>query len=522
MGIVARPDVWRVVLLALGRSEMNEQLLQRVRQCPSLPTLPTIAMQVLDLTQRVDVDIAEIARLISKDAALSSKILRTVNSSFYGRSQHVSTISHSLVILGLQSVKTLVLGFSLVSNLSKGQSKGFKHLSYWKRSIYAATAARTMAARINMVQQEEAFLAGLLMDIGMLVLDTVLADEYGMLHANTKTHTELLAIELDTLKTSHAQVGGVLAAQWKLPPLLAIPIASHHSPDDVTDPQLKRLTTLVGLAGRCADVFVDEDAAPAIADVRKGLLEQYKMAEVDADALLADIGKKTKEVAPLFDINIGGTTDFDAILKKANEALVEITLMSQQQATTLQQQNIELKQKAVTDGLTGLANRARFDEVFAEKFRNAMANLPDAWPLSLLMIDLDKFKSINDTHGHPSGDAVLRAVARLLKTAARMEDLAARYGGEEMVLLMPGTTKATAATIAETIRRAIAAKPVVSETATIPVTASIGVATFEPGCPLNQAAQLIKAADLALYNAKHTGRNCVRIFTLKPAVKPAA
>src|SRR3954453_12268158 len=134
---------------------MNEQLLQRIRQCPSLPSLPTIAMQVLDLAQKTDVDIAEIARIISKDPALSTKILRTVNSSFYARSQNVSTISHSLVILGLQSVKTLVLGFSLVTNLKNNKSNGFKHLAYWKRSIYAATAARTIAGKINIVQQEE-------------------------------------------------------------------------------------------------------------------------------------------------------------------------------------------------------------------------------------------------------------------------------------------------------------------------------------------------------------------------------
>src|SRR5215204_3921264 len=146
---------------------MNDQLLQRIKQCPSLPSLPSIAVQVLDLAQRPEVDIAEIARIICKDPAMSSKILRTVNSSFYGRSQHVSTISHALVILGLQSVKTLVLGFSLVSNLSKNKSKGFKHLLYWKRSIYAATAAKVLAGRINLVQQEEAFLAALLMDIGM-------------------------------------------------------------------------------------------------------------------------------------------------------------------------------------------------------------------------------------------------------------------------------------------------------------------------------------------------------------------
>src|SRR6187397_652525 len=118
---------------------MNETLVQKIRNCPNLPSLPTIAVQVLDLAQRPDADIAEMARIISRDPALSSKILKTVNSSFYGRSQNVSTISHALVILGLQSVKTLVLGFSLVTNLTKNKSRGFKHITYWKRSIFSAT-----------------------------------------------------------------------------------------------------------------------------------------------------------------------------------------------------------------------------------------------------------------------------------------------------------------------------------------------------------------------------------------------
>src|SRR3954464_2948229 len=179
---------------------MNDKLLQRIKQCPSLPSLPTIAMQVLDLAQKADVDIAEIARIISKDPALSGKILRTVNSSFYGRSQHVSTISHALVILGLQSVKTLVLGFSLVTNLTKNKTKGFKHLAYWKRSIFAATAARTIAAKIGVVQQEEAFLTALLMDIGMLVLDQVLAEQYGDICAAAPTHEQLVATEQQALE----------------------------------------------------------------------------------------------------------------------------------------------------------------------------------------------------------------------------------------------------------------------------------------------------------------------------------
>src|SRR5256885_1634158 len=242
---------------------MNDKLLQRIKQCPSLPSLPSIAMQVLDLAQKADVDIAEIARTISKDPALSGKILRTVNSSFYGRSQHVSTISHALVILGLQSVKTLVLGFSLVTNLTKNKSKGFKHITYWKRSIYSATAARAIAAKINLVQQEESFLAALLQDIGMLVLDQVLGEEYGDITGSVASHHELAAAETKALGMNHAEVAGVIAEQWKLPPLLTTPISHHHSAQDVKDLALRKVAEVIELSGYCADVFVDAEPAAA-------------------------------------------------------------------------------------------------------------------------------------------------------------------------------------------------------------------------------------------------------------------
>jgi diguanylate cyclase (GGDEF)-like protein len=505
---------------------MNEELAAKIRGAPNLPTLPAIAIQVLELTQKPEVDIAEIARIISKDPALSSKILRTVNSSFYGRGHHVSTISHALVILGLQSVKTLVLGFSLVSNLSRDRAKGFNHIGYWKRSIYAATAARAIAAKVNFVQQEEAFLSRLLADIGMLVLDQVLGEQYGAVHGRIKSHHELVSAEREALGATHAEVGGMLTESWKLPPMLTVPIAQHHTPEAVSDPFLRKLTDLVALAGRCADVFVDEQAAAAIADVRKLFRDNHKLSEEDCDAVMSDIGKRTREVATLFEINIGSAAEYGQILKRANEALVEITLQSQQQVSTLAQkadnlaqENQQLQKKASTDALTGLSNRATFDAYLAEQFGKSMNN---GEPMALLMIDLDRFKSINDKHGHPAGDAVLRAVAKILQTLAKAPQLAARYGGEELVVVLPGATRAMAATFAETARRTIAARPVVVGSTAIPVTASIGVSVFEPGCPIMLAQQLLKAADLAVYNAKKSGRNCVRVLALQPGKASAA
>jgi diguanylate cyclase (GGDEF)-like protein len=292
----------------------------------------------------------------------------------------------------------------------------------------------------------------------------------------------------------------------------------------VTDPHLRKITELVALAGRCADVFLTENAAEPIAIVRRLCNELHGLSEKDADELLNDVGVKAKEAAALFEINLGSAEDYEAILKRANEALVEMTLQSQAQATVLAEQasslvkqNQQLRARADTDALTCLANRSRFEQFLAEQFQIADAQNK---PLSMLLLDLDHFKAVNDEHGHPAGDQVLRQIGRLLATAARSQDLACRFGGEEMVLVLPGTARATAAAIAESIRRAICAKPIALPNCLLPVSASIGVATYETGSPLKLPAHLLKAADLAVYAAKHAGRNCVRVFTMGSA-KPA-
>jgi diguanylate cyclase (GGDEF)-like protein len=523
---------------------MNAKLAQRIRDCSALPTLPAIALQVLDLAQREDSDIGEIARVISSDPALSSKILRTVNSSFYSRSQAVSTISHALVILGLQSVKTLVLGFSLVGNLSGGKQKGdktapgaFDHVAYWKRSIYAATAARTLAARIPaanaMVQAEECFLGALLMDIGMLVLERVLGDEYGKLVAQAGTHFALLPIEDKALGMNHVEVAALLGEDWKLPPILAIPMANHHNPATVTDEALRGLTNIAHLAGRCADVFADREAAGAIKGVRDVCKELYKMSDGDCDTILGEIGRKTSEVAPLFEVQVSADT-YDTILRKANERLVELKALEAQReaaaaaaagqsaaAAVVEQKpsapKVQIEKphdrSTTIDSLTTLAHRGTLDLFLRDRFATATAQ---AKPLAMLMIDIDRFKVINEALGQQAGDAILKSLGQLLASRVRKGDLAARYGGEEFALVLPDTTRAQAAAVAEALRRIVAAKPISHGPRQIPFTTSIGVAAFEPGVsPFRDAAQLAAAAELGVRAAKSAGRNCVRVFAPK-------
>ena len=180
-------------------------------------------------------------------------------------------------------------------------------------------------------------------------------------------------------------------------------------------------------------------------------------------------------------------------------------------------QNQQRKVQATTDGLTGLANRAHSDTFLTEKSAIAVRN---GEPLAVLLMDVDTFKSVNNWFGHEARDAVLQHLGKLFLALARPTDLAARYGGEELIPVLSGTDLQKAAQIAETFRRAVESRPVKVGNVKIAVTASVGVAVLEPQSPLQRPADLLKASDLAVYAAKHGRRNCIKVFALKPA--PAA
>ncbi len=170
----------------------------------------------------------------------------------------------------------------------------------------------------------------------------------------------------------------------------------------------------------------------------------------------------------------------------------------------------ELEELATTDALTGLYNRRQFMTLAeAEWVRYQRYGRP----LSLLMLDIDFFKKINDTYGHDAGDKVIAAVAGVCRANKRGPDILARIGGEEFVLLLPETDCAGAHVHAERLREAICERPLAIVGGSIPVTASVGVS--EVRRDMNGIPELIREADTALYQAKHTGRNRVCVFDPK-------
>src|SRR5690242_984877 len=203
-------------------------------------------------------------------------------------------------------------------------------------------------------------------------------------------------------------------------------------------------------------------------------------------------------------------------IKRDNRAL-EARLISSKQEITQLQINLEaVRNESMTDPLTTLANRKFFDEALARSLSDAAATTE---PLSLMLTDIDHFKQFNDTHGHLTGDQVLRLVAMSVKHNVKGQDTAARYGGEEFAVVLPNTNLRAAMTVADHIRCAVMSKELMKRSTGEHlghVTISIGVATLQSG---DTAQILIERADACLYAAKRAGRNRV-MSTAEAADEP--
>jgi diguanylate cyclase (GGDEF)-like protein len=329
-----------------------------------------------------------------------------------------------------------------------------------------------------------------------------LGDEFNKMSTQLASRLEELSQERGRLREAIRRIGQSFASNLDRPALLELALKTA-------------VDAVQASAGRVSARNIPDD--PLAEELREGSFEGIEEAVYDAErSALGSRGLGESEAdeawvlsAPLTPNEPGGRTHGLITVARREQRFSEADremLRSLAAQATLALENVDLhlqvSHQAVTDELTGLANHGRFQELLGYELEQVRRY---GHPVGLIMLDIDDFKAINDTHGHQQGDVVLRSVARVLADTSREADYPARYGGEEMALILPHTDLEGTYAIAERIRTAIEALrvPRKDHRGTLRLTASLGVIASSNG----HKDELIAEADAALYEAKRQGKN---------------
>ncbi len=499
---------------------MNPFVQERLKNCQTLPSLPGVAVQILQLCEGEHPDLTRMTQVISQDPALTVHVLKLVNSPFYGLRREVHTISHALSLLGANSVRTLALSFSLVQGLRRDDSEGSELPNYWRRSLTCGVASRVLGEWAQMPQKEELFLVSLLQDVGMLALREAFPESYTKLvNDSGGNHETLLELEREEFECDHGEVSSWLARQWHLPEIFELALRFSHDPDPARVPQGSReFIKFVALSALISDIFMGEDTVGATNRAKDAVSESTQMSGEDFQTILTRIAETQQEISNVFQINLGSAEATKSILDQANQALATLSMETVRyayeasvKAEGLASRNQQLKELAERDALTGLYNRAHLDRILEKEFEWTKER---GIPMSLVFCDIDNFKKINDEYGHQAGDSILAGVAKTVSDQTRKMDTLTRFGGEELVLLLPNTDESGAGVISERICGAVARETRgLASGKPLRVTVSLGYATQSPERQFDSTTELLRAADQALFQAKSAGKNRAVAFS---------
>lgn len=493
---------------------MPQELEAKLKTCRSLPSPPTYALQVIELANDPEVDIEHAVKVFSLDPAIVSKILRIANSPLYANQRKVESLQLAVLLLGLNATTSLALSFSLVTGLrQKEDGATLNHPLYWKRTALAAAASRVLGQYCEIRDLEELFIATLLQDIGMLALDRVCPDLYTNPDLHQHNHVQVVSHEQKHLGVNHATVGGWLLAQWNLPERLHLAVAYSEDPLQLSpDDERAKFVRCVAGSGVLANLLLNGAIDNTLQDTGDKLEAWLGLPHDHLADMLEQMQPVMTEVDHLFDMNLCNEVNPTDLIDMAREGQLLQTLHVCQEieqlktgTVNLESQNTQLEDSAQRDGLTNVFNRGYLDEFLGNAFQKS---LRDGAPLSLGFIDLDDFKLVNDAHGHQVGDQVLKSVAEILMSKVRACDLVGRYGGEEFLVVLPGTPAAGASILFHRILDSLRhASHDIAQGQSISVTASIGGATHSQDQPFPDVSALVTAADRAVYAAKDKGRN---------------
>ncbi len=606
-----------------------------------LPSPNGVALAIMELWDDERATVAQMARLVQTDPALSGRVLKLANSAAKSH-RPIVAIPEAIIRVGMQTVGQLAVAFSLIDSRSDGHCRGLDYQAYWSHCLLMAVLSRRLAQATRVGPPEDLFACGLLARVGILALATIYPEEYAqLLDADPD---DPAAEERRRFGTDHNELSEAMMISYRVPRTLAEPARYHETPEHSgfdTSSRPAQLTNVLHLAHRLAAISInwqqeqsnqtivnlplaakvglDEDeladlfneavaewkewskllylptselvcyeqladeresevpvGASNPAKLRAIILEESDQTETLKSSLsqlgvvvqvcsdrntvlraaiafrphllflpaknhsLCRLIRSTSWGNSVYVFSVTDTRHKPAIidcLEAGADNLItadipldelgayllpvrrlldidrawrhdrrELRRIAKELALSHRQQQI----LSLTDSLTNLPNR-----------RAAMEAIKRAWsrsqrsgaPLTVVMIDIDHFKSINDRHGHAVGDRVLSAVANLLKQAARQDETIARIGGEEFLLIGANCGLQEMLVAAERLRTKLSSAEIPELGAGQSLTVSLGVAEKEDH--FSDHDMLLNAADKALYAAKSGGRNRICYFEQK-------
>ncbi len=627
---------------------MQRRGFEALKHVGNMPSPTGVGLAILRLTQRDDFVLGPLAKTIQSDPALTGRLLQLANANLSIGELPISSIEDAVLQVPVGTVRSLALGFTLVSANRLSEGRGFDYEGHWSRSLIMAVCARHLAAERGDVEPATAFTGALLSGIGRLALASTHPEEYDdVVEAGRGLSGEgLLLLERSELGLDHAGMASALLRDWKLPEaMIHAVLAFESAPGTIAPPgeaalafeQVLRGACLLGEAFQSSDGFrspqrgqdpagtgfmsrelavspaatvrlrnrivahwqdcsrvlevpTTTPARKALADTaverlaQAGLRRGLRILAVDDDVVtmrllrhhLAQDGHTVSEACdgaqalaialktrpqmivtdltmPEMDglelcrslrsssvckeayiLVVTGQNEESRVVEafeagadefvtkpfnpnillarvRAGQRLIELREHIETDKQELNRQNGQmtilnrkLSAAAMTDVLTDLPNRRHALRRLEEELIHSRTH---ALPLSVILLDIDHFKSVNDRHGHDVGDIVLRETASVLRSCTRRREEVCRLGGEEFLVIVPQSTREASAYFAERLREAVESLEIKAGAYTGRVTVSLGVAGLEDGA--TTVDELIKIADSRAYMAKAAGRNCV-------------
>ncbi|MCB0995922.1 MAG: GGDEF domain-containing protein [Acidimicrobiales bacterium] len=481
-----------------------------------LPTPPWVAIEVIRLSNDDNSTIRQLADVLGQDPVMAARLLKLANSPFYSRGGEITSLERAASLLGQKTVKLMALSFSLTADLA-ADGGALDLRQYWYHSLVNATAARRWSEVMGAGLAEECFLAGLISHLGRLVVAQRLAGPYRELMERVGSWPTAEA-EREAFGFTSSDVTERLLDAWQLPPLIARPTSHMFNPEgwESGSADADHVFEALRLAALTEAVLTRDESGTEFDRLRTEVA-RHGVDDVGLDLTILELESRIRDAADLLDVGLPPGVSHQRILDEARLKLVALSIDTALSLQTerahseeLRRVNAELEAQAATDRLTGIANRGAFDDFLGRHVAARMRReIPDA--LGLLIVDLDHFKAVNDTHGHHAGDEVLRAAATALQAAVRSDELLTRYGGEEFAVVAPIATVDGLTVLGERLRAAVEELGVSVDGTRLKVTASVGGACITDVLDQRDGVRLIQKADACLYEAKHAGRNAVVI-----------